>query len=140
MSEADTTRRHVANPDDWLASPVAAWLGFETTDEAHVYRQRFGEHHIGNPFIRALHGGVVASMIEFSAGYDIALSAEPGVRAELVSSAIDYVRVTRDADVFARVEVVRTGRRLAFVDVWCWQDAEDVPIARGSCTLRMLPA
>lgn len=138
MTDAGTDPRPFAGPDDWLASPVANWLGFEPTDRPHVYRQRFGEHHIGNPFIRALHGGVVASMIEFSAGYDIALSSSQGVRAELVSSAIDYVRVTRDADVFVRVEVVRTGRRLAFVDVWCWQDEEDIPIARGSCTLRIL--
>lgn len=119
-----------------LASPVAEWLRFEPTERKNVFRMRFCEHHIGNPFIRALHGGAVATMIEFCAEYAIVDIVDGP--AELVSSALDYIRVTKDADVLARVDVVRVGRRVAFVDVWCWQDAEDVPVARGSCTLRIL--
>ena len=119
-------------------SPITKWLGFEATDRDNVFRLRFAEHHIGNPFIRALHGGVVASMIELSAEFAVGRAAEAAGLIELVSSAVDYIRVTKDADLLARVDTVRVGRRLAFVDVWCWQDAEDVPIARGSCTLRIL--
>ncbi|MEC9344391.1 MAG: PaaI family thioesterase, partial [Pseudomonadota bacterium] len=58
-------------------------------------------------------------------------------KVELVSSAIDYIRVTKDTDLLARVSVVRIARRLAFVEVRCWQDSEDLPVARGSCTLRI---
>lgn len=124
-----------------LASPMAQWQRIETTGRPNVYVMRFAEHHIGNPFIRALHGGVVGALIEMSAELDLArqVSGEEGesTRVELVSSSIDYLRVTKDADLYARVEVVRIARRLAFLDVWCWQDSEDLPVARGSCTLRM---
>ena len=59
-------------------------------------------------------------------------------RAELASSTIHYIRSTKDTDRFCRVAVVRVPRRVAFVDVWCSQDAESLPVARGSCMLRLL--
>ncbi len=116
---------------------MARWLGFEATAQEGVFVMRFAEHHIGNPFIRALHGGAVGAMIEFSAEAAL-MRLRPETRAELASTAIDYLRVTRDSDLFARVEPVRIARRLAFLDVWCWQVDEQTPIARGSCILRLL--
>ncbi len=126
----------VTRRESLLASPVARWLQASTTDRANVYRLGFAESHIGNPFVRALHGGVVGSMAELSALLELA-RLSPGVEAEVVSSSIDYLRVTKDTDLFARVEIVRLARRLAFLDVWCWQDDEDAPVARASCTVRL---
>ncbi len=131
LEPAAGTRRELL-----LASPVARWLLASTTDRANVYRLGFAERHIGNPFVRALHGGVVGSMAELSALLELARLSQ-GAGAELVSSSIDYLRVTKDADLFARVDVVRLARRLAFLDVWCWQDDEDAPVARASCTVRL---
>ena len=122
---------------DFYSTPFAAWLAIEPTQEDDVFRMRFNERHIGNPFIRALHGGVVGSMIEASAELGLGKLVEIEGESELVSSAIDYIRVTKDTDLFSRVSLVRIGRRLAFVEVRCWQDDEDTPIARGSCTLRI---
>ena len=127
----------VSSREALLVSPVARFLQVEPTDRENVFRLRFAEQHIGNPFVRTLHGGVVAALMEFSAEMEL-LRQEPLRRAEIVSSAIDYLRVTRDADVQARVDIVRIARRLAFVDVWCWQEREDAPVARGSCMLRLL--
>lgn len=124
-----------------LRAPVAGWQGIETTGRANVYVMRFAMHHIGNPFIRALHGGAVGSMIELSAELDLARiiseQDQTSTRVELVSSTIDYLRVTKDTDLYARVDVIRIARRLAFLDVWCWQENEDAPVSRGSCTLRI---
>jgi uncharacterized protein (TIGR00369 family) len=122
----------------FLATPMAEWLGLVVEPRPGVYRMRFAQRHIGNPFIRSIHGGAVGSLIEVAA--ELALAESVGGAVELQSSAIDYLRVTKDADLLARAELVRQGRRLAFVDVWCWQDAEDLPVARGSCTLRIFGA
>ena len=132
-------REHKPAGDDrgFYSTPFAAWLAIEPTQEDDVFRMRFNERHIGNPFIRALHGGVVGSMIEASAELGLGKLVEIEGESELVSSAIDYIRVTKDTDLFSRVSLVRIGRRLAFVEVRCWQDDEDTPIARGSCTLRI---
>ena len=115
---------------------MARWLRIKPTSEPHRYSIQFAEYQIGNPFIRSLHGGVVGSMIEICAELDLA-ERLPGAHTELVSAAIDYLRVTRDADLHARVEEIRIARRLAFMGVWCWQDDEALPVARGSCTLRI---
>jgi acyl-coenzyme A thioesterase PaaI-like protein len=120
----------------FFESPMARWLRIEPAAEPHRYRMRFAEYHIGNPFIRSLHGGVVGSMIEVCAELDLA-SRLPQMYTVLVSAAIDYLRVTRDADLYASVEEVRIARRLAFMNVWCWQDDEALPVARGACTLRI---
>jgi acyl-coenzyme A thioesterase PaaI-like protein len=123
--------------DTLLKSPMAEWLLIEPGGRENVYVMRFAERHVGNPFIRAIHGGVVGSLIEMSAELELSRRS-PGTSVELVSSAIDYLRVTKDADMHARVEEVRIARRLAFFDVWCWQDDEALPVARGSCIVRLL--
>ena len=127
-----------------LSGPLGDWLALERAGTAEPrFRMRFGEHHIGNPMIRALHGGVVAAVIEVAA--TAALREQLGdkaaaTRLEPVSSSIDYLRVTKDADLNAKAIIARVGRRLAFVDVWCWQDDEETPVVRGACTLRILQA
>jgi len=127
-----------ASLPSFLTSSMAEWLGLVVEPRPGVYRMKFAERHIGNPWIRSIHGGAVGSLIEASA--ELALAEIVGNPVELQSSAIDYLRVTKDADLWARAELVRQGRRLAFVDVWCWQDSEDLPVARGSCTLRIFGA
>lgn len=125
----------VGNRPAILSAPMGRWLGLEISGRD-LFRLRFAEHHIGNPWIRALHGGAVASLIEIAA--ELALGERhPGMVVEVQSSSIDYIRVTKAVDLHARAQIVREGRRLSFVDVWCWQDNEDTPVARGCCTLRM---
>ncbi|MEZ5790180.1 MAG: PaaI family thioesterase [Nitratireductor sp.] len=118
-------------------TPMRRWLQFEATEQPDVFRMTFDDRHIGNPFIRALHGGVVGSMVEMSAEMLVRSLVQPGQSVELVSSAIDYIRVTKDVDLFARAALVRQGRRLVFAEVWCWQDSEELPVARGNCTIRI---
>ncbi|MEM7464371.1 MAG: PaaI family thioesterase [Pseudomonadota bacterium] len=115
---------------------MGRWLDIHPGTGNGSYTARFGEHHIGNPVIRALHGGFVGSLIEAAAELELAQHVA-GNNVELVSSSIEYLRVTRDRDLHAKVDIVRIARRLAFVDVWCWQDKEEIPVARGSCILRL---
>lgn len=136
MSDMPAAQSATRDLEARLVSPVAQWLGFEKTDRPDVFRLRYDQRHIGNPFIRALHGGTLATFIEFSA--EVAVAGKVEAPTELISAAIDYIRVTKDVDAYARVETIRFGRRIAFVDVWCWQDDENMPVARGSCSLRIL--
>lgn len=122
------------------ASPVESWLCVSKTGDPDIYKLEFAEHHIGNPLIRSMHGGVVASMIEYAAEKHLdAHLQNTGTPAEveLFSSSIEYLRVTKDAPLYARAKIVRVARRVAFIEVRCWQDEEDLPVSRGSCSLRI---
>ena len=121
-------------------SPVGQWLNLAIEPGGEVYRMDFAERHIGNPMIRSLHGGAVGTMIEAVA--EAALERQFAgdarkARFELTGSSIDYLRVTKDAPLYGRAVIVRTGRRIAFVDTWCWQDSEDLPVSRGTCQIRI---
>ena len=113
------------------------WLAFFTDDEKGKYLLHFKDHHIGNPMIRSIHGGVTASLIEMCAEHMVLTEMGNQTSVQLVSSSLDYLRVSKDTDIHARANIVRIGKRLAFVDVWCWQDDENTPITRGNCTLRL---
>ena len=123
-----------------FSAPVANWLQAEPLPEENCYKTTFAVHHLGNVFIRSLHGGVTGAVIELSA--EAATRKHLGDPAALTvaTTSIDYLRVTKDEDLYARAEIVRLSRRLAVVDVVCWQDSEDIPVARGAVTLRITQA
>jgi uncharacterized protein (TIGR00369 family) len=98
------------------SAPIAAWLGFSATQDSdgRLYRLAFNETHIGNPAIRALHGGVIAAFLELAMQTD--LRATGSAPTGTVNVAIDYISSSRAEDMTARVKVIRVGRRLAFLE------------------------
>lgn len=98
------------------ASPIAAWLGFTVaeSESGRVYRLAFNETHIGNPAIRALHGGVIATFLELAMQSE--LRAIGSAAAETVNVAVDYLSSSRAEDMTATVRIARIGRRLAFLE------------------------
>lgn len=116
---------------------IANWLQIKPLDEEGVYHLTFTDHHIGNVWIRSIHGGVSASTIELCAEAETRKLLEAGQDTLVSTSTIDYLRITKDADIFARATIVRKSRRLSIVDVVCWQDDEEVPVARGTVTLKV---
>lgn len=114
-------------------SPIARWLGFSATEdgEGFLYRLTFNETHIGNPAIRALHGGVIAAFLEVAMQAEIV--ARGGESPATVNIAIDYVASSRPEDMTARVRLVREGRRLVFLEAEGRQEngARLVAVARG---------
>lgn len=98
------------------AAPIAEWLGFssDASGDARVYRLSFNEMHIGNPAIRALHGGVIAAFLELAMQTE--LRANGHAPEATVNLTIDYVASSRAEDMTARVKVFRIGRRLAFLE------------------------
>jgi len=119
-------------------SNIGKWLQASEpqTDEA-PYHFTFAEHHIGNVWIRSIHGGVSASIIETCAEAQTRKLLDEGQDVFISTSTIDYLRITKDADIYARAAIVRKSRRLSIVDVTCWQDNENIPVARGTVTLKI---
>ncbi len=122
-----------------LDTGVGQWLQVELGSEPSTYKTHFAEHHLGNIFIRSLHGGVSGSMIEVCAEAETRKAIGEDADLMITSNAIDYLRITRDVDLHARAQIQRISRRLSVVDVTCWQDDEDKPVARGVVTIKIQP-
>ncbi len=119
-----------------FSANICNWLQLGRTENDGLYKLTFAEHHLGNIFIRSLHGGVSASTIELCAEMETRAVCDDQ-QLFVSTSSIDYLRVTKDADLFARASIQRKSRRLSIVDVICWQDAEDIPVVRGTVTLKI---
>lgn len=128
-------------------SPFCQFMGLEQPESSDGLKNdgllvaRFAEHHLGNPLIRSIHGGIVGTLLEVAAEYEVErhLRETGGPKPiELTGAAVNYLRVTKDADLFARAEIVRMGRRIAFVQSWCWQDEEALKVAYATCQVRIL--
>ena len=121
------------------ASPIADWLGFSAseTNEGHLFHLSFREAHIGNPAIRAIHGGVVAAFLEFAA--ECALIAKLGDNVSLaaVNTDFDYMASSRAEDLHGAAHVTRLGRRIAFVEATAWQGDRSKPVAQGRFRFRV---
>lgn len=120
-------------------SNIANWLGFSIAEEngALRYALSFDEQHIGNPAIRALHGGAIAAFLEVAAQCEL-LNALPGNAAvRTVNLDIDYLASSRAQDMYGRARITRLGRRIAFVEAEGWQESKDRPVSRARFRLRI---
>lgn len=118
------------------ASPLTSWLGFTVreTGDGRIYAIAPGDAHLGNPLIRALHGGIVSTFLEIAAHQELrgALPAEGD--GEAINVNVDYLKSAKLAPLFARARIAKIGRRLAFVDCIAWQESEDNPVAKAACS------
>jgi uncharacterized protein (TIGR00369 family) len=120
------------SPDPLIAAiPYMAALGMRgaVTAEGIVTRLPHDEGLIGNPFLPALHGGVIGGFMEATAILQLLWSVEAGTIPKTIDFSLDYVRSARARDSFAACRVVRQGQRVANVAVELWQEDRASPSA-----------
>ena len=96
--------------------------------EPTLFRMPFQEHLIGNPFLPALHGGVVAGFAETAATLHLILHLKGAKFPKSIDFSIDYLRSGRPQETFASSEIIRVGSRVALVQTRCWQKRPEEPI------------
>lgn len=116
------------------AIPYARFLGFrvEADDEGLIGRLPYTDPLIGNPRIRALHGGAVGAALELTALCELLCQPRIIGIPKIVTLTVDYLRSAQAADLFARGRLTRHGRRLASVRVLAWQADPDKPVAAAN--------
>ncbi len=112
--------------------PYAVFLGVEMgKDEQGLFcRLPFLGRLVGNKSLPAVHGGVVAGFMENAALLHL-LHMEPshiGIP-KTIDFSIDYLRSAGPRTSFSRCAVARLGRRVAQVQIHCWQENEAIPVA-----------
>ncbi|MEM1409815.1 MAG: PaaI family thioesterase [Pseudomonadota bacterium] len=133
----DTVKRAAA-----LAKPsaVGAWFGtrVELAGNEHLYRLTFDEPHIGNPIIRALHGGVISAFMEYSARLEVLSRLENDIPMRSISVHTSYLRGSHARDFTTAISVKRMGRRIAFVEASGWQGEREELVATAQIAFRLL--
>lgn len=111
--------------------PYAGFIGVEPIimgDEL-TMAMRYNENNIGNPFLPALHGGVIGGFMEVSAIAGLMFSGDYTKVPKPIGLNVGYLRSGKPIDTFARTSIVRQGSRIANVRVEAWQNDMDKPIA-----------
>jgi len=133
----------------WARVPYAAFLDIQVrlTDGAPRFRMPFRPLLVGNPALPALHGGAVAGFMENAALLHLLLLLDERRVPKAIDFSIDYLRSANAADAHAACEVARQGRRVAQVQVRCWQDepghpgrTREIAVGRAHFLLDALPA
>jgi len=84
---------------------------------------------IGNPILPAIHGGMTGAFLETTA--IVGVTRELGVLAppKPIGLTINYLRSGRALDSYAKVSIVKQGRRVVAFEAQAWQDDRTKPIA-----------
>lgn len=113
--------------------PYAAFLDLrvERLTPEPVFRLPFRRSLIGNAALPALHGGVVAGFMENAAQLHLLLLLDENKVPKSIDFSIDYLRSANAVDSFVTCEVARLGRRVAQVQIRCWQGAKNAADTDG---------
>lgn len=124
-----------------LHIPYVEFLGIRVAPDprAPLYRLPFDPKLIGNPFLPALHGGVVAGFAETAAVLHLNQTLQGAKLPKGIDFSLDYLRAGRPEETFAACEVVRLGGRVALVTVRVWQRSPDYPIAVARAQFLLTP-
>ncbi len=115
--------------------PFHRWLGVTVVrvdaDEC-VLRVPPNDDFVGNPYVPAIHGGIVSALIDLAGG--AVLFGVTGIPTPTIDMRVDYIRPAiagRAIDATARI--TNLGSTVAFVDVDV-HDETGVLVAKGRCT------
>ncbi len=121
-------------------SSMCAWLNMTATleDDQLRFHLGFGEAHIGNPIIRAIHGGVVSTFLETASYLETFARLPDTARIQTTSVHTSYLRSTKAIDMHASVTIHRLGRRFGFLEATCWQTDSATPVAFAETGIRIM--
>lgn len=132
FDEARRLARETGDAQALLAlMPYAVYLGLRMEfrdDGSPLLRLPYQPSLIGNPKIPALHGGVVASFMECAALLHLLLVLDERRVPKSIDFSIDYLRSALAQDTLAACSVERLGRRVAQVQIRCWQSDPQKPV------------
>jgi uncharacterized protein (TIGR00369 family) len=100
---------------------------------------RYSDHLVGNASVPALHGGTLGALMESTAIFKLLWHGETTAVPKTINITVEYLRSARAADVVARAEFTRRGRRVANVRVFAWQDDPERPVAVATAHFLLVP-
>ena len=92
----------------------------------------FREELIGDPFRRAIHGGVISAMVDTAGGAALFTRCDVGDRLSTVDLRVDYLRPGRPEAIFVDATVLRLGNQVGVTEMSAYHAGrKSEPIASG---------
>lgn len=113
--------------------PFFCFLGFEITDvdgDCIHARMEQSARHVGNPVLKAYHGGITASFMEAIASTAVSHNWEI-LRPKPINLTVDYLRPALVGTLFVRADISKKGRRMSSIETVAWQKDPAKPVAKG---------
>ena len=95
---------------------------------------------VGNVKLPAIHGGVIAGLLENAATLHLLWAMESTTMPKPIDGNSDYLRSGRALETYAQCQVTKQGRRIANVAVKAWQEDADRPIAVARYHFKVTPS
>lgn len=116
-------------PDGPLAiSPYARFLGIRVNADAQPMMP-YDPKLVGNPILPALHGGVLGAFLETAAIVSVHREIGLATAPKPIGLTTNYLRSGRPLDTFAKVSIVKQGRRVVAFEAQAYQRDPAEPIA-----------
>lgn len=121
--------------------PYTKFMGITATIEDDDVRAKmdYSDHLVGNPVAQKLHGGTLGALLESTAIFKLLWHGETNEVPKTINITVEYLRGADQADVFARAEFTRHGRRVANVRVFAWQANPAKPVAVATAHFLLVP-
>ena len=140
----DGTPPTLEAPEDstslFVNCPFARCLGIRIGEDDTLVMP-FSPRIIGNPVLPAIHGGMTGAFLETTAIVGVTRELVIDAAPKPIGLTINYLRSGRALDSYAKVSIVKQGRRVVAFEAQAWQDDPAKPIASafGHFMLRTAP-
>ena len=126
-------------PQNPAHNPIDNWLSLTSNEGTtrRVYEMTPDDKHIGNPAIRAIHGGVVTLFLERVAELEISKEESAPFSCVIVNTNVDFLRSAKLKPMFGAAVIVRRGRRLAVVNAKAGQDDPERLVGQATISLKI---
>lgn len=107
-------------------------LGISSENGALTGHLPFADHLIGNPLVPALHGGVIAALLHFTAAAQLMLETQTATLPQVFTATNEYLASPKLKTSHATATLVTRTRRFANLRALAWQEDAAAPIAAAS--------
>jgi uncharacterized protein (TIGR00369 family) len=109
-------------------SPYPRFLGIRVDADAQPVMP-YDPKLVGNPILPALHGGVIGAFLETAAIVSVHREIGLATAPKPIGLTVNYLRSGRPLDTYARVSIVKQGRRVVAFEAQAYQNDASKPIA-----------
>ena len=121
--------------------PYARQLGFEIvehTEQGAIFELQPDERFIGNPMLRAFHGGVICGLMECAMSLTVMGAANLAEPPRLINQTTSFLgSASADEPVRIRTEMTKPGKRILGAYARAYQRSEEVLVAKCSSLFKV---